>query len=282
MSNPRFGYTNLSARVVSVSHEDPDHTVENLSSYFARDFWQCLDPNPGRVDFDFGAARNRNYIMIENHNLSELGGDYVPKLQAADDAAFTTGVVTVIADLSVVTDDPYFATFSDVSKRYWRLIHDSGIQATAAMKIGNIFVDDLLDFGYPYDFPCNAKNTKFLTSEQESLDGTIRTSQPFIGRFTWLISFSKPGLSNARIARFQTFFSTVRGKLRPFYFIDVDDLIFFVMLDVDVDPVQLFRSNLNLTGPIPMKEVFATREDQDVTQFFILDESFLDGEDILA
>ena len=260
MSNPRFIYTNLSKANFYGVDEDPAYPLVNLLSYLPFDQWRSLT-SPGELRIDFGApARLRDSIVIENHNLGELGGDGPAVLEAADDEDFTSGVVTVIADLTT-GDNPYYAFFTGVSKRYWRIRHASTIPGDP-LEIGQVFLDRRLDFGFPYDFPANDRNAKFETAQTTSLDGTRRTSQPFLGRLTWQVSFQEPGLPIETVQWFQTFFTTVRGKLRPFYFINCDDAIYFVGLTIDQDKSQLYLPILDKIPPFGMEEWLANRVDE--------------------
>jgi hypothetical protein len=275
MSNVRFAYTDLGSYHIFDTTADPAYPVENLQNYVAAYQWRAIAPGNASLNIDFGVTRNRNYLMIQNHNLKDMAS---PKLQAAHDDTFSTGLVDVVTDFSTA-DDPGFFPFTQVAKRFWRIIDDAGTPSVNTMAIGQVFIDKLLDFGAPYDFPANDANAEYQTTKIIALNGMVRSSQPFAGRLTWLITFTKPGLSDAIQAEFQTFFTTVRGMLRPYYFINTNDEIFFVQLDIDIDPTKLFRANINLFDKIPMKEQLATQQDREYSGVFIWDESKFDGPD---
>lgn len=74
--------------------------------------------------FDLGSAVALGAIAILNHNLAV--GACTVKVEAADDAGFTTNLVTAKAATTINTGAPYqkdtVLQFASVTKRYWRLV----------------------------------------------------------------------------------------------------------------------------------------------------------------
>ncbi len=260
MSNPRFAGSDLSQYALTATPgTNASYPLVNLLTYIARDQWRsAIETDPAELRIDMGTATARDFLAITNHNLASLGGNGPPRLQAADDNTYSTGLVTVVSDLSS-TPDPGFRAFASVTKRYWRIKHDSGDPSSESMRIGNLFIDKVLDFGFPYDFGSNRNNAQYKTTETSALDGTIRTSQIYAGRAVWSIAFKQPGISDTVRAAFASHFAKVRGKLRPFYFVDLDDKIYYVLFDFDQDTTQDFRYNLSLLDKVTFKEQLATR-----------------------
>jgi hypothetical protein len=100
-------------------------------------------------------------------------------------------------------------------------------------------------------------NGEYKTTEAIALDGRLRMSQNYPGgRIRNEIAMKLE--SDTVKANWQIFFSTVRGKLRPFYFADMDGTLYLCHLDTDVDPVQATWVNQNAWAKIPMKTQLVT------------------------
>ncbi|TAK58520.1 MAG: hypothetical protein EPO24_08415, partial [Bacteroidetes bacterium] len=221
MSNPKFYYTDLTnVTITSSVGDDANFPSSNLNDYFVSPVWKSANNDSSQyLAIDMGSSgRTRKAIVVENHNLNGIMSSGAIKIQAADDNAFTSGLIDVDTNFAPTTS-PYVKEFtSPSSKRYWRILFNGNLNS--APYIGNIFIDDFLDFGYGYEFPYQTGDTSYETTERTALDGTLRASQPYGGRTEFEIQFKL--LNDAFKTSFQAFHSVVRGKLRPFYFLDMN------------------------------------------------------------
>jgi hypothetical protein len=229
------------------------HELANLKTYMGSDTWKTASTASQSLNIDFGAAVECDSVAFQNSNLHT--GNTPTELQYSSDNSTWFTATSVIGSPSP-PGSPIFVDFGAQTKRYWRILMTPNANPP---ELGALFVGKRLDIGIPYDFLANRNNPRFQTSEQTALDGTIRTSQNYPGRGVWSVSFKQPGVSDTVKAAFIAHFTKVGGKLRPFYFIDVDDKIYYVLFDYDQDTSQDFRYNLNLIDKITFKEQLATR-----------------------
>jgi hypothetical protein len=177
------------------------------------------------------------------------------KLQAADNSGFSTNLVTVVADLSAATD-PRVIEFNSVTKRYWRILFDSAGALAAKPQLGQIYLGAKLTWTSEYEYGFRPMHPRYQTSEAESLSGLLRAAQSVGGRLVFEARFRLQDDTLRSV--WYTFMSLVRGKLRPFYFLDADGTsLYFVKNDSDyLAPTipQYGRSDFEL---IRLKTVFA-------------------------
>ena len=108
--------------------------------------------------------------------------------------------------------------------------------------MGQIFLGVKFVPEFTQSYPYKAKNEEFSTSRRRAIDGTARMVQVFAGILGYEISFSNmPATFEAAWLRFH---QKVRGALCPFYFVDTDGTMFYMMLDQDSNDVETFRYNL--------------------------------------
>jgi hypothetical protein len=91
-----------------------------------------------------------------------------------------------------------------------------------------------------------------MTYRVTALNGITRTSQTFGGRKLWELNFVLQ--DNTFVTAFQSFMSTIRGKLYPFFFKDVDaNLTRYFKLDSDYQPLTGRRYNINDLETLKLK-----------------------------
>lgn len=90
---------------------------------------------------DMLAATSLKGWALLNHNLASFGGTVTVQIQATDDVAWGTGIVTAKAVTTLDFTQPhakdFVLQFPAVSKRYWRVI--LSWTGTQALKVGEIF-----------------------------------------------------------------------------------------------------------------------------------------------
>ena len=243
MSNPRFLYTDLTTYNF-VADEDPsgDFPVSNLATYDIHEYWKAHDASSTQYLYmDFGVASPRNFVVVDGANFGTLLVSGIILLQAADDMSFLSGLVDITDFEGAQNDIPYVHYYAQVSKRFYRFTFtDSLIEQP---RIGNIFIDNYLEFTTPYDYPFVNNDAQYETVEGVALSGRTRACQIYSTRPTWELKFSLQ--DDTFRSNYQTFQSTVMGTCRPFYFVDVDDSANYVHLDTDYSPLISYRKGKN-------------------------------------
>lgn len=267
MAAPKIYYSRLSDYTITMSEtENSSFPLSNLKTYFEADLWKSSNSTNGQtITINFGSARSRNFIALAKSNHDNIT---TAVLEAADDSGFTTGLVTPVSNLRTATPTVSDAAnnreifeFSAVTKQYWRIRY-ADLTAVPpngpkTPEIGQIFIDTLFQFQFPYDFPYEKDNARFQTTERVALDGRLRMSQPFQGRVWNRFRFSL--FNDATRTSFLTFQKTVRGKLYPWYFLDVDGTtLYYVHAENDMIPVETRRYQQNDMEELIMKEQLAT------------------------
>lgn len=254
MANAIFAYQDLSLYTLSATSTDSSFPLTNIQTYFADQVWKSASTAANQtLVIDFGAVKTCDFLVLDGF----ASGNADSVVLEADTVSNFASAVTVIAagiiDPSLTPTSPAYFSFSSTSKRYWRLRYVLSAGSLAAVPyVGNLYLGAKMDFGYAYSFPYKNTNRSYETVEKKALDGRIRTSQPYAGRKTW--EFDITTLPDATKVLFQTFFQTVRGKMRPFYFVDFDGVtVTLVHLDTDVDPSQTIRYNINDIKKIVLK-----------------------------
>ena len=226
--------------------------VSNLATYFEADLSKSNATTDAQyLVIDFGVSTPCNTVVISRHNFDALGltdGEVQIQYNTNDDVSWDDAVTAISISVS---SDPLFGTFSSVQKRYWRVLFTKGSALSAAPELGNIFLGTRLAFDTTYEWDFSKANPEYSTAETVSLNGDIRMSQSYAGRKKWDLLFRLQ--SNTFATSWDTFIAIVRGKLRPFYFVDADGTsINYVHLDSDYTDLKRFRYNQNNIR-IPLK-----------------------------
>jgi hypothetical protein len=244
MANPYFLGCDLSIPAYTWSAGvNTSYPVANLKTYFVTDVSKANAKTQDQyLLVDLGSALATDTVVIDGHNFGAVGADEGLKWQynTNDDTVWDDAVTAVSFDNNSLAQSK---TYSAVTKRYWRLLFDSSAALTVEPSIGNIFVGTRLQFEKTYEWDYARANKEFATSETQSLNGDIRMSQTFIGRKKWNLSFKL--LTDAFKVLYDAFVDVVRGKLRPFYFIDADGSVNYVHFENDYNEMKSFRYNLN-------------------------------------
>jgi len=249
MSAPKFYATKLIDYGISSSiAADADAPLENLYNYYPDEIWRSSAATNGQtLTIDFLTAKAVDFIALQGQNW-----DGTVVLEADSNEDFSTAT-EVIANL-VGNTSPCVIEFATVTKRYWRLrFADCN---SVIPELGQIFLDTLFDFVFPYEFPFKDGNEEYETSMVVALDGRIRTSQPYDARKVWEIDVVH--LNDTIRENFRTFFTKIRGKATPFYFANLDGSLAYVHCFLDVDPSEGITATLSNIKKILLKGQMVT------------------------
>lgn len=256
MSFPKFVFSDLSDYTLSATSTDGSYPLTNLQTYYEADQWRSASTADNQqLAIDFGAAVSIGALAIANHNFTSITSDGSISLQGADDSGFTTNVTTPTSSLKSASD-PYVFTFTAVSRRYWRIFFASTIGVTPAPRLGSFFLSAGLIFPTTYEFGGRRGAPRFQTSFSRNLDGSKRGAQAFGGSKVFEIQFRF--FNDTVRSSYINFLGTVRGELRPFYFADADDAVYYVHLLSDYQPTTDDMYNLNSLEKITLEEQLAT------------------------
>ncbi len=259
-------YTRLSDYALTASGgTDTGFSLDNLTVYDFRKQWQsAVNTNGQTLASDMGLDAGlpgliaRDSLVLDNHSsFSPMAID----LEAADNAAFTSGKVTAISDL-MTSGTPsgastrQFWTFTAQTKRYWRLLFNdtSGVKP----KVGKIFiyrhldVQDNIEAGWAL-----GTASQFRTETEDMLDGFLKSSQQGQGRKRFELRFTL--VSDFVVTRWMTFQQTTRGAFHPFYFNYDTTQLWLLKNEADYSPAHGKAYNLNDIVQLNLIEPMATR-----------------------
>lgn len=253
MANPYFLGCDLSIPTYTWSAGvNTSYPVTNLKTYFVANVSKSNATTSDQyITIDLGSALPVDCVAIDGHNLATVDSDTGVFLQynTNDDTNWADAVsAVIIQQTSAYTNLATVKTFGTQTKRYWRILFASS--CAVPPQFANIFLGTRLQFESTYEWDFSKSNKEHQTNETMSLNGDIRTSQSFAGRKMWDLLFRLQ--SNTFKTSWDTFIGIVRGKLRPFYFVDVDGTtINYVHLNTDFVDVKQIRYNMNnLTIPL--------------------------------
>lgn len=240
MANPKILYQDLSLMTPSSSFgTDASYPVTNLQNYIASSYWKSNNTASVQwVTFDFGSPVSSSAVVIDGCNFASVAADNGILFQGANVVDFT-GATTLATGLNALADDvTAYYTYTANAYRYYRLYFDASAPMGTYPRIGNVFIGQPLEFTTPYTYGYKTENAEYKTNEFITLSGIKRTVQSYKGRIVYELKFN---LQNSAFATaFKTFVRTVRGKMRPFYFIDTDETtVRYMNLDSDYVPVSV-------------------------------------------
>lgn len=246
MALPQLLYTDLTHYTFtgSVGSGSTGYTTDNLKNYIPSSRFVGGDLLSSLQYFviDLGSARSANAVAIERHNFDSImtEGSGSVYLEAATDAAFTTDVVTVVADL--ISSEPIiYHEFNTLTKRYYRIVFDGVL--LDQIYIGNIFIDQLMQFNIPYQYGYKTNNYISSTAENRSIRGTIKNAGNYTSKIIHELEFKL--LNETTRQDFKEIISSIRGKSTPLYFIDIDGTASYVNLTSDYTPLSVMQLGLN-------------------------------------
>jgi len=243
ITRPSILATDLSRYNPSVSgtSSNSEFPITNLLNYLTEERWISSTTSANQsVIIDFGVAKSCNTLIIQNHNFDAVVNTGSIFLQAADNATFSSGL-TDVATISPPDNGIYLSSFITTSKRYWRLFFNAVLNDCPYL--GNLFLDNTLDFSGTYTWNYKNDDPTYDTVENISLNGAIRTSQNYKARLRSSFNFAMQ--TNQFKQQFLTFLTVIRNKLYPFYFINTDNVIRYVVLESDFNPIDVMRYNSN-------------------------------------
>lgn len=135
----RIGYHNLLplAATVTPSSEATAGPKENAYDNLPRDWWISTGAATESLTFDFGAAKDLDYLALYSFDLA---GGQIALQWSADGATGWTDIIAAFTPATAVV----FKSFASLSKRYVRLIVTG---ATGPVSVGCAWVGQMLDTG---------------------------------------------------------------------------------------------------------------------------------------
>lgn len=120
---------------------------ENMQDRNENTLWKCDTANTsGYIQIDLGADRAVDYVILGNHNYTNTGVGIVISYCDDNDGTFATEIApigaldpTVYHDYTSGDADRWFETFTQVTKRYWR-IYLEAMGAATNQEIGTIYM----------------------------------------------------------------------------------------------------------------------------------------------
>jgi hypothetical protein len=250
--NPRIYVGTLDEATFTMSAtENASFPLANLSTYFATDLWKSSAATNGQtLKIDFGSARPRNFCIIEGHNFS---GMTTVLLQAADDSAYSVNLTTVVTSLVGSANSPLkFEWATAVSKRYWRVLFTDCNSLTP--QLGQIFIDQKVDFTQSFDFGFRPKNEDFESVvTKTALSGLVRSAKTFSGRLKFEMGWNN--VNNTTLELLRWWMQKVQGGFAPFWYYDELDYPFYVRCGKNFNPATINAYKVNSIATIQMETV---------------------------
>lgn len=260
MSNPRFYIGQLDQATFTMTEaESPGYPLSNLKNYLADHEWHSPTPAANqRLIMDWGSAKECDFAIIENHNFAALGATAV-KLEAADDAGFTTGLVTLSSTLASL-GSPGKIEFTAETKRYWSILFEKTSGTLNAIpRLGQLFINKKFEVTTGYNFGYRAGNKEFETHIKQSLGGIELAHQNHDGRtiFEFRLSLQDDVFKTNWIA----LCNGARGRLNPFYFVDPNNSSWYVKLAADYNPVTTEKANIHRLDQVMLRALIPSAGD---------------------
>lgn len=258
----KFIYTRLTDYALTASGGTAaGFLLDNLKTYDYRKEWKSGSTANGQtLVADMGATAGlqaRDSLILDQHSSFEF---MTIDLEAADNAAFTSGKVVPISNLMASGTPPtpnqrQFWEFTSVTKRYWRLEFVN--TGAVAPQVGQWFVDAKADMGDAIGPGWSLGNASlFKTETEEMLDGWLKSSQQNKGRKRFELRFTL--INNTVLAMFTVMQQTTRGALNPFYLNDATSL-WIVKNESDYSAAHGRAYQLNDTVKLNLVEPHALR-----------------------
>lgn len=227
------------------------YPLANLKTYFADYLWISSSKAVNqRLTLDWQEARECDFAIFENHNFASLGADAV-KLQAADDAGFTSGLITLSSSLTSL-GSPGKVEFTAQSKRYWGILFEKASGSlSAAPELGQFFVNKKFEISAGYNWGYRAGNKEFETHISRNLNGIELAHQNHDGRTIFEFRFSLQ--SDDFKTNWVALCNAARGRLNPFYYWDPDGTGWYVVLAEDYNPVRTLAANNQETDMVKLR-----------------------------
>ena len=243
MPNPIFVFADITSYSLTASGgSSSGRDVSNLKSYSIDDIWESnITGAHQSLTIDLGSIQTIDTLVIDNHNFITVLESGIIQLQTADDYGFTINSTTAIFDIFPTNSNANVFTFPSVSNRYFKIFYD-GI-AIEKPYIGNLFLATGLEFPRHYLYGYETNNGMSQTEEFFNLKGTIRSTQTDITRDIYALDFKM--LNNTFRNNFASFVKNVKGKMKPYYFKDVNTNTKYVKFVTDYNPSKVLDYDLN-------------------------------------
>jgi hypothetical protein len=254
MANPKFLYCDISRVTFTATSEATGYEATKLSDYNPGSRWAAgADTWDQSVYFTFDNASACNMVILENKNFDAVMVSGSIKLQYADDAGFTSNVVTLT---TIPTSSATWAYEfpASVTKKYWRIYFNGEVGSTPYL--GNWYMGTYLEMTHNYEWGYKIQNYEHKTSEVKGLRGNMRMSSLYAGRVINEITFKYQNDTTKN--SWVDFVTRIRGKLFPFYFIDHNENISFVKIDGDYTAMTAMIHGINDLQTLKLKGLRTT------------------------
>jgi hypothetical protein len=223
-------YTDLTnVTYTSTATGSTDFTVEALNNYIPSNRWVGNIGSNNVLTITFPSPKECNCIIIENHNLKHF-------------ANVTLNTTGYSLNLDTDSDDTIYLEFDNsVTQQVWTITIPSA-SADMSPYIGNIFLDKLLTFNIPPQAGFKVGNTDSRNTNRYNLRGTIRNAGTKDTKFVAELNF--PFVADQMKIDFVQFFKTC-GKNIPFYFIDSDRNVKYMLVEGNYQPIQIMKYRWN-------------------------------------
>lgn len=187
-------------------------------------------------------------IIIDNHNFDSVMNTGNIYLQGSTD---NSNWVNILTDMTSADNSVINRTFNSTTYRYWRIYYN-GIVIDFPY-IGTLFLDSYLQFPLAQDYGYSSNDSEYNTVSYSTLNGTTVTSQPHDGRSRWNVNFKL--INNTFRNAFIQFVKTCKGKMLPFYYIDIDGSTTYMRMETDYQFAEVMSWNQNDIKNFKMKTV---------------------------
>ena len=120
----KIAHNNLathSATTITATTEATGFDALNAGNWNLYDFWKGTHASQNILSFDLGSSKAVDYVALFGQDLIDYSGTF--KLQWSNDGA--TGWTDVVGTVTPPDKAAILKTFTQVSKRYWRIVFDA-------------------------------------------------------------------------------------------------------------------------------------------------------------
>lgn len=246
MSNVKFLYEGLEGATLTASAGTASgYDVENVKDRNPNTLW-IANANTNNQTFKAQLASSRavDTVIIDGINASALAsGTASIKVQSSTDNSTWTDRYT-FNDAALSGNTRLKCEFVSASALYWRLLFNDSVGSMAvAPQIGSILLGTRFEPTIPYDSDPE-HGEEFDTVRSRALDKTPYGSQTVSDGIEQWKKMKWSSVDSTIQNGFLKLNHNTRGKLRAFYFIDTDDVIYLVVMVADAVIVKHHRYNI--------------------------------------
>lgn len=243
MANPKFLGVDLSGANFSWSAgENTAKPLSNLYTYYNDQVSGSNGDAAGQtLNFErVSTLPIATLLIIDGANFAALGTTSIKLQHDTTGAGAWADVIANIPALSTVQAIavPFYIPGSNL----WRFQFNKGSNLSAAPEVGNIFFGTSLDFLSTQQWKYFTDMPDFEDDAVRALDGRLDTSEIYgISKHNCEFKLH----TDAFVVLWRAFLRTVKGRARPFYYIDNNSAVWLVNFEKSFNPYEAFRYNQN-------------------------------------